>query len=120
MFDEKAYREHLKKLTKDKIIDLYIQKCFDEYMTKLYGEGGQDTELLTSGYLQEINSDGTSKYPVPEHIETTVYCSSCEEKDKTIAELENKIDKLLELFENVTEKIVDVCEECKDVGDYGN
>lgn len=77
-------------------------------------------EPLTSGYLQEINPDGTSKYPVSEHIETTAYCSGCEEKDKIIADLENKIDKLLELFEGITEKIVDVCEECKEVGDYGN
>lgn len=128
MFDEKAYREHLEKFTKDKIIDLYIQKCFDEHMTKLYGEGGcefedksENGQFATSGYLEELNPDGTRKYPIPKgEIKTTVYCSGCEEKDKIIADLENKIDKLLELFEGITEKIVDVCEECKEVGDYGN
>jgi hypothetical protein len=93
MFDEKAYREHLEKFTKEQLIDLYIQKCFDEYMTKLYGEGGEDTGPWTSGYSQEINSDGTSKYPIPEHIETTAYCSGCAEKDKIIADLEKELRK---------------------------
>ena len=98
MFDEQEFREWLNKYTKEQLIELYIQKTFDVYMTTKYGEGGCEFEdkcengkFATSGYLQEINPDGTSKYPVPEHVETTVYCSGCAEKEEEILKLTKKL-----------------------------
>ena len=123
MFDEKEFRDWLNQYTKEQLIDLYIQKTFDVYMTTKYGEGGcefddkcENGQFATSGYLEELNPDGTRKYPIPQGETTTyTYCGGCEEKDKIIADLENKIDKMQNLIEEVVENVVDLGEDCRRV-----
>lgn len=92
MFNEKAYRQHLSKYTKEQIIDLYIQKCYDEQLRNSVKGRKKQKEIWTSGYMEELNPDGTRKYPLDEgKITTYTYCMGCAEKEQKLDELYNKL-----------------------------
>lgn len=76
MINEKEYRKWLSKYTKEQLIDLYIQKAFEQYMTTKYGEGGMAENNIT-------NPDGTIPFENHNH------CQNCYIKDSwEVASLE--------------------------------